>query len=73
MDASDRGKLLNKLADLMERDQKYLANLETLDNGKPVNIAYSVDLVLTIKCYRYYAGGDYINYKIPGKGWSDIP
>lgn len=56
MDASDRGKLLNKLADLMERDQKYLANLETLDNGKPVNIAYNVDLVLTIKCYRYYAG-----------------
>jgi len=56
MNASDRGRLLNKLADLIERDQKHLAELETLDNGKPYEISYNVDLVLTIKCYRYYAG-----------------
>jgi len=56
MDASARGCLLNKLADLIERDQKYLSELETLDNGKPQNIGFNVDLVLTIKCYRYYAG-----------------
>jgi acyl-CoA reductase-like NAD-dependent aldehyde dehydrogenase len=30
MDAYDRGRLLNRLADLMERDRVYLASLETL-------------------------------------------
>merc|ERR1711979_125069 len=35
MDASNRGRLLNKLADLVERDRDYLFSLETLDNGKP--------------------------------------
>ena len=35
MDASARGVLLLKLADLIERDRNYLASLETLDNGKP--------------------------------------
>lgn len=33
MDAYDRGRLLNRLADLIERDAVYLASLETLDNG----------------------------------------
>ena len=56
MDASKRGNLLGKLADLIERDREYLAQLETLDNGKPYHIAYAADLDLTIKCYRYYAG-----------------
>jgi len=56
MDASNRGTLLNKLADLMERDRVYLASLESLDNGKPFNDAFNIDLSLTIKCYRYYAG-----------------
>merc|ERR1712002_1265395 len=74
-DASDRGRLLYKLADLVERDQVYLASLETLDNGKPYRGAYAADLALTIACYRYYAGwadkthgkvipitGDYFSY-----------
>jgi len=56
MDASMRGNLLNKLADLIERDREYLARLETLDNGKPFKDSYDVDLPMTIKCYRYYAG-----------------
>ncbi|XP_077997198.1 aldehyde dehydrogenase, mitochondrial-like [Glandiceps talaboti] len=56
MDASDRGVLLNKLADLIERDREYIASLETLDNGKPFQIAYAADLALSIKCLRYYAG-----------------
>ncbi|CAI8027119.1 Aldehyde dehydrogenase, mitochondrial [Geodia barretti] len=56
MDASDRGRLLYKLSDLIERDREYLARLETLDNGKPYSVAYSADLDLTIKCYRYFAG-----------------
>merc|ERR1712130_819423 len=56
MDASARGGLLNRLADLIERDRLYLASLESLDNGKPFQDAYNIDLGLTIKCYRYYAG-----------------
>jgi len=56
MDASDRGLLLNRLANLLERDREYLANLESLDNGKPFKDAFYADLELTIRCYRYYAG-----------------
>merc|ERR1719211_949657 len=56
MDASRRGELLNKLADLIERDANYLASLETLDNGKPYVMSFLADLGLSIKCYRYYAG-----------------
>jgi len=56
MDASKRGNLMNKLADLMERDKVYLASLESLDNGKIFTDALNIDLGLTIKCIRYYAG-----------------
>jgi len=56
MDASVRGELLNKLADLIERDATYLASLETLDNGKPYVMSFLADVALSVKCYRYYAG-----------------
>jgi aldehyde dehydrogenase (NAD+) len=54
--AADRGRLLNKLADLIEANIEELAALESLDNGKPYRDALTADLPLTIKCYRYYAG-----------------
>ncbi|XP_023319928.1 aldehyde dehydrogenase, mitochondrial isoform X2 [Eurytemora carolleeae] len=56
MDASQRGHLLYRLADLIERNREYLASLESLDNGKPYLDAFNIDLGLVIKCYRYYAG-----------------
>uniref|UniRef100_A0A8C6UCY0 aldehyde dehydrogenase (NAD(+)) n=1 Tax=Neogobius melanostomus TaxID=47308 RepID=A0A8C6UCY0_9GOBI len=56
MDASHRGLLLSKLADAIERNSAYLAELETLDNGKPYAVAYTVDLPNVVKCLRYYAG-----------------
>jgi aldehyde dehydrogenase (NAD+) len=56
MSASERGRLLNRLADLIEKHADELAHLETLDNGKPVAVAKAADLPLTIACYRYYAG-----------------
>lgn len=37
----------------MERDRVYLASLESLDNGKPFQDAFNIDLGLTIKCYRW--------------------
>lgn len=75
MDASNRGRLINKLADLIERDRHYIASLETLDNGKPYSMSYNVDVPLSLGALRYYAGyadknhgktipinGDYIAY-----------
>lgn len=56
MDASKRGVLLNRLADLMERDRAYLASLETLDNGKPYTASYGIDLPYSINTLRYFAG-----------------
>jgi aldehyde dehydrogenase (NAD+) len=56
MDARDRGRLLHRLADLVERNLDELAALETLDNGKPLNDARAADLPLVIDCLRYYAG-----------------
>lgn len=56
MDASQRGQLLNRLADLIERDRVYLASLETLDNGKPFSMSYNMDVGETVKIYRYFAG-----------------
>jgi aldehyde dehydrogenase (NAD+) len=56
MSASQRGLLLYRLADLLEKHADELARLEALDNGKPYFIASVADLPLTIACYRYYAG-----------------
>jgi aldehyde dehydrogenase (NAD+) len=56
MDARDRGRLMFKLADLIEEEADELAALESLDNGKPVRDARAADLPLTIDALRYYAG-----------------
>lgn len=56
MDARDRGRLLNKLADAIEQEADELAALESLDNGKPIRDAKAADLPLVIDCLRYYAG-----------------
>ena len=55
MDASNRGRLLSKMADLMERDPSYLAALETLDNGKPLTDSKG-GLEHSISIWRYFAG-----------------
>jgi aldehyde dehydrogenase (NAD+) len=56
MDARDRGRLIARLADLIEEEKEELAALESLDNGKPIRDALQADLPLTIDCLRYYAG-----------------
>lgn len=53
---TERGRLLYKLADLMERDQQVLAELESLDNGKPARIARDGDIADSVACLRFYAG-----------------
>src|SRR5262252_1550877 len=54
--ASQRGNLMYKLADLIEKNADELAQLEALDNGKPYHVARAADIPLTVACYRYYAG-----------------
>ena len=48
----ERARLLNKLADLMERDIQFLAELESLNGGKGVRIARDMDLADSIACLR---------------------
>lgn len=69
MDASGRGRLINRLADLIEREKEYLAKLESYDNGKPLAEA-DFDIDCTIATFRYYAGwADKIHGKtIPADG-----
>lgn len=56
IDARERGRLLYKLADLIEANIDELAALETLDNGKPLKDARNADLPLVIDTFRYFAG-----------------
>ncbi|KAM5299701.1 aldehyde dehydrogenase 1A1 [Ctenodactylus gundi] len=75
MDASERGCLLHKLADLVQRDRLQLATIEAMNGGKLFPNAYLMDLEGSIKSLRYYAGwadkihgrtiptdGDYFTY-----------
>ncbi|WVF72485.1 hypothetical protein IAT40_007300 [Kwoniella sp. CBS 6097] len=54
--AVERGALLNKLADLLERDADKIAALESLNSGKGVRIAREFDVNDSIAALRYYAG-----------------
>jgi aldehyde dehydrogenase (NAD+) len=76
MDAADRGALLWRMADIMERRSDALARLEVLDNGKPIREA-QIDVRQSIDALRYYAGwttklqgdtlpvrGNYLNYTL---------
>jgi aldehyde dehydrogenase (NAD+) len=56
MHASERGRMLHRLADLIEKNADQLALLESVDNGKPVSVAKAVDVAKTVACYRYFAG-----------------
>jgi acyl-CoA reductase-like NAD-dependent aldehyde dehydrogenase len=56
MSASERGRLLWKIADLLEQHIDEIAELETLDNGKPIFESRYVDMPMVIDVFRYYAG-----------------
>ncbi|WP_242235425.1 aldehyde dehydrogenase DhaS [Bacillus cereus group sp. BfR-BA-01316] len=75
MSTAERSRLMYKLADLMEEHKEELAQLETLDNGKPIRETLAADIPLAIEHMRYYAGwatkivgqtipvsGEYFNY-----------
>jgi len=56
MSASERGRLIWRLADLIEKNLEELAELETLDNGKPIFESKYVDIPMVVDVLRYYAG-----------------
>ena len=72
MKPSARGQLLWRLADLMEAHADELAEIESLDNGKPVTVARAGDIPLAIDMFRYMAGfatkvhGSTLNLSSPG-------
>jgi phenylacetaldehyde dehydrogenase len=56
MSARERGRLLLKLADAIEAHAEEFAQLESLDNGKPLAVARAADVPLTVEHFRYFAG-----------------
>jgi len=71
----ERGDLLYKLANLIEEHQQYIAEIDSLDNGKPVSEVLENDLPNAIGQFKYFSGwasklvgqhipvnGNYLNY-----------
>jgi acyl-CoA reductase-like NAD-dependent aldehyde dehydrogenase len=56
MSAADRGKVLWKIGDLIDKHNEELGELETLDNGKPIFESRQVDMPMVAEVFRYYAG-----------------
>lgn len=56
MAAAERGRLLLKLADLIEANAEELAQLETLDTGHPIRDTRGLDVPRTAGCFRYFGG-----------------
>jgi acyl-CoA reductase-like NAD-dependent aldehyde dehydrogenase len=54
--AAERARIMNRLADLIETHADELAQLESLDNGKPVKLAKLVDVGQTVAWFRHFAG-----------------
>jgi acyl-CoA reductase-like NAD-dependent aldehyde dehydrogenase len=56
LSASERGRLLLKLADLIEENAENLATIESLDTGHPMRDTTRLDVPRTAGCFRYFGG-----------------
>ncbi|WP_031255835.1 aldehyde dehydrogenase family protein [Curvibacter lanceolatus] len=56
MAAMDRGRILLRLADLIEQNAEELARLESLDTGHPIRDSRILDVPRTAVTYRYFGG-----------------
>ncbi len=56
MSASERGRYLLRIAAIIERDNQAIAELETLNNGKPIRESSRIDVPLSADCFEYWAG-----------------
>jgi acyl-CoA reductase-like NAD-dependent aldehyde dehydrogenase len=72
MTPGDRGRAMTRLATLVEENAGQLAEIESLDNGKPVKFARYVDVASSIAHLHYFAGwptkieGNTLPVSIPG-------
>jgi len=57
MTASERGRLIWKLADLLEQHTEEFGYIESLDNGKPLNIAKAADVPLAVDLFATWRDG----------------
>jgi betaine-aldehyde dehydrogenase len=53
---AERARLLNRVADLVERDTEVFARLEALEVGKPVGDPRMIDIPITVDTFRHFAG-----------------
>src|SRR5450631_867111 len=73
MTPSERGRLIWRVAELLEQHSEEFAQLESLDNGKPITEARAADVPLAVDLFRYMAGwaskieGNTIPLSMPGK------
>ncbi len=56
MNKFERAKILNAVADVIEENGEFLAQIETLDNGKPIRETRAIDIALSVEHFRYFAG-----------------
>jgi phenylacetaldehyde dehydrogenase len=69
---AERSRLLWKVSDLIDQHRDELAELETLDNGKPIFFSRMVDVPTAIETFRYFSGwatkieGNTIPISMPG-------
>jgi acyl-CoA reductase-like NAD-dependent aldehyde dehydrogenase len=56
MSASERGRILWKIGDLIDKYNEEFGTLETIDNGKPIFESRQVDMPMVAEVFRYYAG-----------------
>ncbi len=63
---TERGRILEKIAQRIEDNLEMLATVETWDNGKPIRETMAADLPLVVDHFRYFGGRD------PGAGGIDL-
>jgi phenylacetaldehyde dehydrogenase len=72
MSNSERGQMLWRLADLLQENLEEFAEIESLDNGKPLSVARVADVHLAVDMFRYMAGwatkisGSTLSFSTPG-------
>lgn len=64
MNARDRGKLLFRLADLMEEHKEELATIESIDSGAVYTLALKTHVGMSIETWRYFAGNEMLRWSI---------
>ena len=52
---AERSKILNQIADAIEKNKEHLAKVESMDNGKPIRETLNIDIPMGVRHFRYFA------------------